>query len=59
MVTGAHCMGMLAITSPALMLKSPKRQAHFLKDETIVQSAPVEYTLLQQAAEPAYIPKKG
>ena len=58
MASGAQCMGVVAITSLALMLKSHAGRAHRLKEERIGQSAAAGYTLLQQAAELAYIPKK-
>ena len=57
--TGAQCMGMLAITSLALMLKSPEGQAHSLKEERVGHSAAAENTQPQWAAELAYIPEKG
>ena len=56
---GAQCMGMLAITSLALMLKSPERRARLFKEERIGQSAATGYTLLQQATKHTYIPEKG
>ena len=59
MASGAQHMGMVAITSPVLILKSPEGRGHRLQVERIGQSAAAEYALLQRAAEHAYIPEKG
>ena len=45
MGTGVQCIGMLAITLPVLLLKSPEARAHRLKEERIGQSALAGYTL--------------
>ena len=58
-VSGAQRMGMVAITLPALMLKSPEGRAHHMKEEKIGQSAAAGYTVSQRAAELAYLPMKG